>query len=294
MRHDSRLVFTLLGLRHSITVAELGWRLGLYTQEETQHHSFADLPISVPDDFDIQAFWAAHSRTDAPFEHQISHSSDWTEPSWRALTFVMSMSYFGRPSNSNRVYSTDMLFFWSLANRRPINLAVFVARFLWAQTYGTRLTFVCGPLVTLLHKSLQEHLPIPDLLPLEQSFRLLDTTMLTHIHLQRGQTRRIRPRAETMPRPEAMLHPTTIHEQGSEPDQSSTTADSQTPLWAQSMMHQMNRIQTQIQGIQLQFGEQMNGLQTKFAEFETRFSEFETRFTEFENRYEGDMVRLFE
>ncbi|VFQ70479.1 unnamed protein product, partial [Cuscuta campestris] len=95
MRHDSRLIFTLLGQRHTLTVAELGWRLGLYTQEEISHSSFADLPITVPEDFDVQAFWTAHARTDAPFEHQLSRASDWAEPSWRLLTFLMSMSYFG-------------------------------------------------------------------------------------------------------------------------------------------------------------------------------------------------------
>ncbi|VFQ73284.1 unnamed protein product [Cuscuta campestris] len=81
MRHDSRLIFTLLGQRHTLTVAELGWRLSLYTQEEISHSSFADLTIAIPEDFDVHAFWTAHARTDAPFEHQLSRASDWAEPS---------------------------------------------------------------------------------------------------------------------------------------------------------------------------------------------------------------------
>ncbi|VFQ78008.1 unnamed protein product [Cuscuta campestris] len=214
MRHDSRLIFTLLGQRHTLTVAELGWRLGLYTQEEISHSSFADLPIAVPEDFDVQAFWTAHARTDAPFEHQLSRASDWAEPSWRFLTFLMSMSYFGRPSNSNRVYASDMLFFWSIAHQRQVNLAVFIARFLWSQTYGTRITVVCGPLITLLHRSLQVHMPILNLLLLEHSVRLLDSTMIQHIRLQRGQIRRIRPRKGPSPRPRPAPQPQSTFQQG--------------------------------------------------------------------------------
>ncbi|VFQ85122.1 unnamed protein product [Cuscuta campestris] len=245
MRHDSRLIFTLLGQRHTLNVAELGWRLGLYTQEEISHSSFADLPIAVPEDFDVQAFWTAHARTDAPFEHQLSRASDWAEPSWRLLTFLMSMSYFGRPSNSNRVYSSDMLFFWSIAHQRQVNLAVFITRFLWSQTYGTRITVVCGPLIALLHMSLQEHMPIPDLLPLEHSVRLLDSTMIQHIRLQRGQIRRIRPREGPSPRPRPAPQPQSTFQQG----QSSTGVENlHIPLGAQTLSTQMQSLQYQMSG----------------------------------------------
>ncbi|VFQ83860.1 unnamed protein product [Cuscuta campestris] len=273
MRHDSRLIFTLLGHRHTLTIAELGWRLGLYTQEEISHSSFADLPIAVPEDFDVQAFWTAHARTDAPFEHQLSRASDWAEPSWRLLTFLMSMSYFGRPSNSNRVYSSDMLFFWSIAHQRQVNLAVFIARFLWSQTYGTRITVVCGPLITLLHRSLQEHMPIPDLLPLEHSVRLLDSTMIQHIRLQRGQIRRIRLREGPSPRPRPAPQPQSTFQQG----QSSTGVENlQIPLWAQTLSTQMQSLQYQLSG------------------FHGRLEELHTSFTEFEQCYEADMTRLID
>ncbi|VFQ89892.1 unnamed protein product [Cuscuta campestris] len=263
----------LLGQRHTLTVAELGWRLGLYTQEEISHSSFADLPIVVLEDFDVQAFWTAHARTDAPFEHQLSRASDWAEPSWRLLTFLMSMSYFGRPSNSNRVYSSDMLFFWSITHQQQVNLAVFITRFLWSQTYGTRIMVVCGPLITLLHRSLQEHMPIPDLLPLEHSVRLLDNTMIQHIRLQRGQIRRIRPREGRSPRPRRAPQPQSTFQQG----QSSTGVENlQIPLRAQTLSTQMQSLQYQLSG------------------FHGRLEELHTRFTEFEQRYEADMTRLID
>ncbi|VFQ74606.1 unnamed protein product [Cuscuta campestris] len=247
MRHDSRLIFTLLGQRHTLTVAELGWRLGIYTQEEISHSSFADLPITVPEDFDVQAFWTAHARTDAPFEHQLSRASDWAEPSWRLLTFLMSMSYFGRPSNSNRVYSSDMLFFWSIAHQRQVNLAVFIARFLWSQTYGTRITVVCGPLITLLH-----------------------STMIQHIRLQRSQIRRIRPREGPSPRPHPAPQPQSTFQQG----QSSTGVENlQIPLWAQTLSTQMQSLQYNMSG----FHGRLEELHTRFTEFEQRYEADMTR-----------------
>ncbi|VFQ90810.1 unnamed protein product [Cuscuta campestris] len=160
----------------------------------------------------------------------------------RLLTFLMSMSYFGRPSNSNRVYSSDMLFFWSIALQRQVNLAVFIARFLWSQTYGTRITVVYGPLITLLHSTLDFR---------EVRYGGLD-------------------REGPSPRPHPAPEPQSTFQQG----QSSTGVENlQIPLWAQTLSTQMQGLQYHMSGIHGRLEE----LHTRFTEFEQRYEADMTR-----------------
>ncbi|CAH9089893.1 unnamed protein product, partial [Cuscuta europaea] len=58
---ETRMRFTILGIEHSITVAELGWRMGLYAPAYTQTDEFRALPTHLPKGFDIDEFWHTHS-----------------------------------------------------------------------------------------------------------------------------------------------------------------------------------------------------------------------------------------
>ncbi|VFQ85215.1 unnamed protein product [Cuscuta campestris] len=157
-------------------------RLGLYTQEETEQPEFYDDPFCLPTDFDAIAFWREHSYDDKEFVNKKSKVRYWIRPSWRILSFVLSTSFFGRPSNTDRVYEEDMFVFWSLHDRQPANVAVYLARFLYSQSYGCRTHLVCGFVITLLFRSLKGNTPIPR--PV-QLMRDLDAGMLQNAHIHR-------------------------------------------------------------------------------------------------------------
>lgn len=198
-------------------------------------------------------------------------------------------------------------------------MAVFIMRFLWAQTYSTRLTIVCGHLVTLLHKSLQGHLPIPDLLPMELSVRPLNETMVSHIRLTRAHVRRARARdaqpAQRTTRPllsSTMPQPHSYTTAGS----SFTSMPSHMPPWAlamqsqiqaqaqfqaqmQSQLHTQAQRQVQIQAQQAQLQtlyegtlEQLHGITQRIDGFYSRLSILETSFTHFEARHDYDLERV--
>ncbi|VFQ90318.1 unnamed protein product [Cuscuta campestris] len=158
---DTTFAFTLAGQSFHLTVREMGVRLGIYTQEETEQPEFYDDPFCLPADFDAIAFWREHSSDDKEFVNKKSKARYWIRPSWRILSFVLSTSFFGRPSNTDRVYEEDMFVFWNLHDRQPVNVAVYLARFLYSQSYGCRMHLVCGFVITLLFRSLMGNAPIP-------------------------------------------------------------------------------------------------------------------------------------
>ncbi|VFQ96668.1 unnamed protein product [Cuscuta campestris] len=100
--------------------------------------------------FDVIAFSREHSSDEKEFVNKKSKARYWIRPSWRILSFVLSTSFFGRPSNTDRVYEEDM----------------------------THL--VCGFVITLLFRSLKGNAPIPR--P-EQLMRDLDADMLRNAHI---------------------------------------------------------------------------------------------------------------
>ncbi|VFQ73955.1 unnamed protein product [Cuscuta campestris] len=136
---DTTFAFTLAGRSFQLTVREMVVRLGLYTQEETEQPEFYDDPFCLPADFDAVAFWREHSSDDKEFINKKSKARYWIWPSWRILSFVLSTSFFGRPSNTDRVYKEDMFVFWSLHDRESVNVAVYLARFLYSQSYGCKI-----------------------------------------------------------------------------------------------------------------------------------------------------------
>ncbi|VFQ86909.1 unnamed protein product [Cuscuta campestris] len=179
---DTTFAFTLAGQSFQLTVREMAIRLGIYTQEETEQPEFYDDPFCLLADFDAIAFWREHSSDDKEFVNKKSKARYWIRPSWRILSFVLSTSFFGRPSNTDRVYEEDMFVFWSLHDRQPANVAVYLARFLYSQSYGCRTHLVCGFVITLLFRSLVGDAPIPQ--PV-QLMRDLDVGMLRNAHIHR-------------------------------------------------------------------------------------------------------------
>ncbi|VFQ64088.1 unnamed protein product [Cuscuta campestris] len=179
---DTTFAFTLAGQSFQLTVREMAIRLRIYTQEETEQPEFYDDPFCLPADFDAIAFWREHSSDDKEFVNKKSKARYWIRPSWRILSFVLSTFFFGRPSNTDRVYEEDMFVFWSLHDRQPANVAVYLARFLYSQSYGCRTHLVCGFVITLLFRSLVGDAPIPR--PV-QLMRDLDAGMLRNAHIHR-------------------------------------------------------------------------------------------------------------
>ncbi|VFQ80675.1 unnamed protein product [Cuscuta campestris] len=179
---DTMFAFTLAGQSFQLTVREMAIRLGIYTQEETEQPEFYDDPFCLPADFDAIAFWREHSSDDKEFVNKKSKARYWIRPSWRILSFVLSTSFFGRLSNTDRVYEEDMFVFWSLHDRQPVNVAVYLARFLYSQSYGCRTHLVFGFVITLLFRSLVGDAPIPR--PV-QLMRDLDAGMLRNAHIHR-------------------------------------------------------------------------------------------------------------
>ncbi|VFQ82718.1 unnamed protein product [Cuscuta campestris] len=164
-----RMTFTLLGTRFDIPVLDLGRLLGIYTHEETTSPDFLALPRRLPLDVDVKAFWRTHSRSTRDFSNKYISSSDWRSLAWRILSHLLCCSYFGRHKNANRVYDTDLIFFWSLESHTPVDLSSFVGRFLFDQSTGNRHHIQAGPIVTLLARALVPTIVIPDLLPEESS-----------------------------------------------------------------------------------------------------------------------------
>ncbi|VFQ85126.1 unnamed protein product [Cuscuta campestris] len=138
----TKLTFTLMGRLLSLTVADLGWLIGLYTLDETRSLEFANLPDRLDPEFDVK-------------------------------------NYFGRSHGPDVVFDSDMLFFWSLEARVPVNLATFVARFLFAQSTCNHQFVLCGPMVTLLARGLC--MTVPNVLPEAASMFRPSTRYLTQI-----------------------------------------------------------------------------------------------------------------
>lgn len=177
----TQLTFTLLGQYYCLSVEDLGIRLGLYTEQEMRSREIHDAPYQLPADVDVATFQAEHSIDPDPFEAP-ARARHWIRLTWRIFSFVLSTPFFGRLLNTDRVYVVDMLVFWSLHTRREANVAIFLARFLYSQSMGTRTHLVCGFVVTLLFRSFMRDAPIPQ--P-QMLMRDLDVSMLRNAHIRR-------------------------------------------------------------------------------------------------------------
>ncbi|VFQ65623.1 unnamed protein product [Cuscuta campestris] len=113
----TKVTFTLMGRLLNLTVAYLGWFIGLYTLDEMRSLAFADCLTS----------WIRNSML----------------------------------RSSGKLTGIDD--FTSLEARVPVNLATFVARFLFDQSTCNRQFVLCGPMVTLLARGLR--MSVPDVLP---------------------------------------------------------------------------------------------------------------------------------
>ncbi|VFQ87105.1 unnamed protein product [Cuscuta campestris] len=178
VRPDSTLKFSLSGRAFTLSIAEFGRHLGIYTEEEARSLVFAALPYSLPSEFSLEQFWRQHSLSTTPFNKNTAHTCQWRSSAWRILCFVLSHGLFGRPTNSNRIGMKDIYFFWSVAERVQVNLAIFMAQFFLLQGKSQRKTLQAGPFVTRLARSLLPQMP-GNLLPIDQSIRPLSTTTLT-------------------------------------------------------------------------------------------------------------------
>ncbi|VFQ97508.1 unnamed protein product [Cuscuta campestris] len=173
----TKLTFTLMGRLLSLTVADLVWLIGLYTLDETRSLEFANLPDRLDPEFDVRKFWQAHGY--GRYHSGASIARNWVRPSWRILHHALTHSYFGHSHGSDVVFDSDMLFFWSLEARVPVNLATFVARFLFAQSTSNHQFVLCGPMVTLLARGLC--MTVPNVLPEAASIFRPSTRYLTQI-----------------------------------------------------------------------------------------------------------------
>ncbi|CAH9092125.1 unnamed protein product [Cuscuta epithymum] len=182
---ETQMRFTIRGIEHSISVAELGWRRGLYAPAYTQTEEFRTLSTRLPEAFDIEEFWRRHSTDTRSFLRQHPHSNKWRETHWYILSFVLSCGLFGRPHNTNRVSKKDILFFWSLVHRTPVNMAVLMARFFRSQGKTVRRTIQAGPFVTTLVRSFYPTLDIPGLLHLQDSIRVLRSSSFGNMKIKK-------------------------------------------------------------------------------------------------------------
>ncbi|VFQ82078.1 unnamed protein product [Cuscuta campestris] len=157
----TKVTFTLMGRLLSLTVADLEWLIGLYTLDETRSLAFANLPDQLDLEFDVRKFWKAHGY--GRYHSGASIAKNWVRPSWRILHHALTHSYLGHSRDSDVVFDSDMLFFWSLEARVPVNLATFVARFLFTQSTSNHQFVLCGPMVTLLARGLC--MTVPNVLP---------------------------------------------------------------------------------------------------------------------------------
>ncbi|VFQ85685.1 unnamed protein product [Cuscuta campestris] len=173
----TKVTFTLMGRLLSLTVADLGWLIGLYTLDETRSLAFPNLPDQLDLEFDVKKFWQAHGY--GRYHSGASMARNWVRPSWRILHHALTHSYLGRSHDPDVVFDSDMLFFWSLEARVPVNLATFVARFLFAQSTSNHQFVLCGPMVTLLARGLC--MTVPDVLPEAASMFRPSTRYLTQI-----------------------------------------------------------------------------------------------------------------
>ncbi|VFQ91220.1 unnamed protein product [Cuscuta campestris] len=178
VRPDSTLKFSLSGRAFTLSMAELKRHLGIYTEEEARSLVFAALPYSLPSEFSLEQFWRQHSLSTTLFNKNTAHTCQWRSSAWRILIFVLSHGLFGRPTNSNRIGMKDIYFFWSVAERVQVNLAIFMAQFFLLQGKSQRKTLQARPFVTHLARSLLPQM-LDNLLPIDQSIRPLSTTTLT-------------------------------------------------------------------------------------------------------------------
>ncbi|VFQ89805.1 unnamed protein product [Cuscuta campestris] len=106
----TKVTFTLMGRLLNLTVADLGWLIGLYTLDEMRSLAFADLPDQLDPEFDVKKFWKAHGH--GRFHSGASLARNWARPLWRILHHALAHSYFGCSQEPDVVFESDMLFFW--------------------------------------------------------------------------------------------------------------------------------------------------------------------------------------
>ncbi|CAH9061841.1 unnamed protein product [Cuscuta epithymum] len=262
---ESRMRFTILGMEHSITVAELGWRMGLYTPAYTQTEEFRALPTRLPEAFDIDEFWHRHSTDTRSFLRMHPHSNKWRETHWYILSFVLSCGFFGRPNNTNRLSKKDILFFWSLIHRIPVNMAVLMARFFRSQGKTVRRTIQAGPFITTLVRSFYPDLDIPGLSHLQESIRVLRSSSFTNMRIKKKRNTQELPGIEQPTQQSSSSRPSG-HEGSSEPFSYMPSAAD----W-RAMMDGMRSLQTSVSEMRVA---QDRGLQEMREAHETALGEF--------------------
>ncbi|VFQ70829.1 unnamed protein product [Cuscuta campestris] len=101
------VIFTLVGRRFQLSVADLVWLLSLYTLDEMRTEEFARLPDTLDPAFNAKKFWQANGR--GIYVSGSTISMYWKRPTWRILHHALVHSYFGRAHALDIVYESDLL-----------------------------------------------------------------------------------------------------------------------------------------------------------------------------------------
>lgn len=94
-----------------MSIRDSGYHLRLNVDDFTSSVDFDQLIRELDRTFDYDDFWHTYSTDARPFKYSDSTSSYWRELGWRGLSYILSMSCFGRPQGANRVSKSDIFFF---------------------------------------------------------------------------------------------------------------------------------------------------------------------------------------
>ena len=126
--------FRLGGRWHHWSIAKLGRKLGIYTDDDLDTNMFMSMyefPTRVSK---IQA-WNEIADDDREYSARSSKASKLRDPLWRVLHKVFVHTLCGRGDSLGNVPTADLLCVYSIATQTPINLAQRIAEF-WVDSAG--------------------------------------------------------------------------------------------------------------------------------------------------------------
>ena len=153
--NDRAFRFRLGGVARSMSIAELGWYLDIYDEEDLAHAYFVtfleDGLVDYSEDYDAGDFWA---RIGTGAFDTTEKATEIRNPGHRLLHRLIA-STVNQINEVNKVNSSDLFILWCFLERRHLNLPLLIATFLARKGKGARVTSpICGGhLITRLAKN---------------------------------------------------------------------------------------------------------------------------------------------
>nr|GMD95730.1 uncharacterized protein LOC109154451 [Ipomoea batatas] len=135
----------------TLSIIQLGERLGLYTHEETMSEEWGNLPTDFDSDAAAEAYWDRITNGQGGrFTGVKQNTSKIVSPALKMMKLLLNLTFGGRNKNLHKVYRFDLFHLWSLEMNEPIQMACMVQQMFHSQKTAKCPYVWIGPVVTRL------------------------------------------------------------------------------------------------------------------------------------------------